>query len=185
MFQARTALGFLSALLISSQAMSQETPRSPIEFHVGAFAGMMVFDSTITVGGIKLVDQGGDAVQGGIRAGISNTGPFHFGFEVEGFLASGRSRAVIPNRGVYSLDVSSGLGAFGRVGWRTPGNSVMFLRPGVMFLNTNAGWETVPAVGVGAEIPFARGWAARLDVTYAWGSEREYYNGTAGVVFRF
>jgi hypothetical protein len=154
------------------------------ELFVNAFAGMMVFDSTITVGPTKLVDQGGDAIQGGLRLGWINESPgLHYGVEAEGLLASGRSRAVIPPD-VYSLSIHGGLGAYARLGWRTQGNSIMFVRAGALFLNTNQGWETLPAIGVGAEIPFAPRWAVRMDLTYAW-DRVEFYNGTLGVVWRF
>jgi hypothetical protein len=180
----------LMAWLTVNKAKAEELPPGG-QFYIGAFAGMTVFDSTVTIGGVKpidqveLVDQGGDAFQGGIRAGWINSAAFHFGVEVEGLLASGRSRAVIPGVGTYSRDVTSGVGAFARVGWRTQGNAIMFLRPGIQYLNTSSGWEAVPAIGIGAEIPIGRNWAARLDVSYAWGNQVEYYNGTIGVIWRF
>jgi hypothetical protein len=178
------------AYLTLTKAKADETPRAG-QFFVNVFAGMMVFDSTVTVGGIKLIDQGGDASQGGIRAGWINGGAFHLGVEVEGLLASGRSRAYIPAGNatggvtdIYSRDVSGGYGIYGRIGWRTRGNSIMFLRPGIQYLNTSAGWDTAPAIGVSAEVPIEQDWAMRLDATYAKG-DIEYYNGTIGIVFRF
>lgn len=174
----------LMAWLTVNKAKAEELPPGG-QFYIGAFAGMMVFDSTVTVGGVKLVDQGGDAFQGGIRAGWINSAAFHFGVEVEGLLASGRSRAVIPGVGTYSRDVTSGVSAFARVGWRTQGNAIMFLRPGIQYLNTSSGWEVAPAIGVGAEIPLGRNWAARLDILYAWLDKLEFYTGTIGVIWRF
>jgi hypothetical protein len=170
--------------LLTLGLMLSLTTSAKAEFFINPFAGMMVFDSTVTVGTTKLVDQGGDAIQGGVRLGWINNQPgLHYGVEADGLLASGRSRAVIPPD-IYSYSIHGGLGAYGRLGWRTNGNSIMFLRAGVQFLNTNQGWETLPAIGAGAEIPFAPNWAVRLDLTYAW-DRVEFYNGTVGVVWRF
>jgi hypothetical protein len=156
--------------------------------YVGAFAGVALFDSTVTVGGVKLVDQGGDAAMAGVRAGWGRAWPagLYLGGEVEGFAASGRSRAVV-NGQVYSLSLRGGAGAYGRIGFApADGRALFFARAGVQAVDTSQGWQTTPAVGLGAEVPFLGTWAARIDAGYAWGSDgRELYSVTAGLVRRW
>lgn len=96
-----------AAVLIVSPSLAMA------EVYVNPFAGMLVFDTTTTVGGVKLVDQGGDASQAGIRVGYGHRWPggLYLGAEAEGFLASGRSRAVV-NGETYSWSVNGGAGAY-------------------------------------------------------------------------
>ena len=162
------------------------TGDAPAQGYVNAFAGMAVFDSTVSVGGVKLVDQGGDAAVGGLRIGYGHRWPsgLYLGAEVEGFAAHGRSRAVVNGVG-YSLDLRGGVGGFARLGWVPHGgSSLFFARAGVQMLSVSRGWDAVPALGVGAEVPFAGSWYARADLTYAWNGV-ETYQGTIGIGRRF
>jgi hypothetical protein len=169
----------LALLLAPVPALAQPQP------YVNLFAGAVVFDSTVTVGGTKLIDQGGDALALGARVGVGNSAPgVYFGGEVEGFLASGRSRALV-NGEVYSLSLRSGAGAYGRVGWRTYGNSIFFARGGYLAVNTNRGWRSAPAAGIGAEVPFGPGWTARIDLGFASVGGVEHYQMNAGISYRF
>ncbi len=154
-------------------------------FYVNPFVGAMVLDSTVTVGDTKLVDQGGDALMGGLRAGWGRrfSSGLYLGAEAEGFLASGRSRAVVNGVG-YSYAVNDGVGAYARAGWMTQGGALFFARVGGLSLGTSQGRQNIPSAGVGAEVPFAPRWAARIDGGYSW-NRVEHYTITAGIVYRF
>lgn len=170
--------------IVAAALLAAATLPAKAESYVNVFAGAATFDSTVTVGGVKLIDQGGDALSGGLRVGWGMTQQdVYYGLEAEGFLAHGRSRAVV-NGNVYSWELRGGLGAYGRFGWRT-GDAIFYGRGGVLALDTNQGWETRPAVGGGAEVPFGPGWAFRVDVTYSWSSGPEVYQGTIGITRRF
>lgn len=149
------------------------------EFYVNPFAGMTIFDSTVTVGGTKLIDQGGDAINFGVRAGWLSSGPYFFGGEIEGNGFSGRSRAIV-NGQTYNYALEWGVGAYGRVGWRTLNSSAFFARAGVLTTNQ----DTRPDFGVGAEVWIGNGLLARIDLGYAPG-DVEFYRMTGGLVFRF
>jgi hypothetical protein len=168
-------LGALVGALLSTSAMAR--------CDVGAFAGVTVLDSTVVVGDTKLVDQGGDAAMAGLRAGCGYRWPagLYLGAEAEVFASQGRSRAVVNGVG-YSLDLNGGTGAFARVGWETRGSALFYGRAGVQAIFTSQGTQVVPAIGIGAEVPFAPRWRARVDITYAWNSV-EYYQMTAGVAY--
>lgn len=190
----RTLLAaFFYAPLMAALAAPFAPAPARADFFVNLYAGAAAMDSTQTVGGVKMIDQGGDYYMGGVRIGydwIAQNGVF-VGAEGEGFLGHGRSRALV-NGDLFSYTVRGGLGAYGRLGWRTrDSNARFFARAGVLGLNTNSGWDMQPAVGLGAEVPFGPGWAARLDGTYSWGARDgtrggiEHYQLTGGVVYRF
>ena len=168
---------FAAALALPGAAQAQG--------YVNAFAGAMVTDTTVTVGGVKLVDQGGDALAAGLRAGWGHRFPagLYLGAEAELFGASGRSRACV-NGECYSRALNGGAGAFGRVGWQMQAGALFFARAGGQAMFTSQGTQRVPAVGAGAEVPIAGRWFARVDLTYAAGSV-ETYQGTAGVGVRW
>jgi hypothetical protein len=175
-----TAFAFLAGFAITGNG------DAPAQGYVNVFAGMAVFDSTVTVGGVKLVDHGGDAAMAGARIGWGHRFPagLYLGAEAELFGASGRSRAVV-NGQAYSHELRGGAGGFGRIGFAPgDGRALFFVRGGAQALFTSRGTEWVPAVGAGAEIPFAGRWFARVDVTYAWNGI-ETYQGTVGVGRRF
>lgn len=174
---ASAALGLGAAPVLANEARSS--------FYVGAFAGVMLLDQTRTIGGTKLVDLGGDAAVGGLRGGWGYRfgSGLYMGAEIEGFLGAGRARAVV-NGVAYSYDVKNGGAAYGLVGWQTAGGALFFARGGVLSLGTNDGRETLPSFGLGAEVPFAPGWSARIDGGYAW-NDVEHYTLTAGIVRRF
>lgn len=149
------------------------------EVYANPFAGMTVFDSTVTVGGTKLIDQGGDAVIGGVRLGIQSEGSFLYGAELEAFGGTGRSRAIV-NGETYSVNLDYGVGAYARIGWRTRGQALGFFRIGV--LNTNI--DTRVDFGAGAEIPISNRMRFRIDLGYAPG-DIEFYRLTGGIVIAF
>jgi hypothetical protein len=154
--------------------------------YVNAFAGAVVMDSTVTVGGVKLIDQGGDAFNAGLRAGWGRVLPsgIYIGAEAELFGAAGRSRAVV-NGAVYNLALNGGAAGFVRAGWQPHGSGALFFaRGGAQALFTSQGAQVVPAIGIGAEVPISGRWFARVDLTYAWNST-EFYQGNAGVGFRW
>jgi hypothetical protein len=161
---------------------------APAQSYVNAFAGVTLFDSTKTVGGVKLIDQGGDAATAGLRAGWGHRFPagLYLGAEAELFGASGRSRACV-NGQCFSFTVDGGAGAFARAGWETQGRALFFVRGGTQVLFTNQGTQWAPAIGIGAEIPFAPRWRARLDITYAWTDrdKREFTQVSAGAVYEW
>jgi hypothetical protein len=172
------ATALLAALAMPGAAQAQG--------YVNAFAGAVAMDSTQTVGGVKLIDQGGDAFNAGMRAGWGRVLPsgIYIGAEAELFGASGRSRAVV-NGAVYNLALNGGAGGFVRAGWQPHGSGALFFaRGGSQALFTSQGTQIVPAIGLGAEVPFSARWFARVDLTYAW-SGVETYQGTAGIGVRW
>lgn len=175
------ALAVVLASPLASPAFAQG-------LYVNPFAGMVVVDSTITVGEQKLVDQGGDMLAAGVRGGwgVRRPSGLYLGAEVEAWGASGRSRACV-NGQCFSYALDGGVGAFARVGWQTEGRALFFVRGGTQALFSNQGTQWAPAVGIGAEVPFAPRWRARLDVTYAWTSQdrREFTQVSVGVVREF
>jgi hypothetical protein len=175
---ARTALA--AAALLAAAAAAHAQP------YAEAFAGMTAFDSTIEIGGQKLVDQGGDAVMLGARAGWGHRWPsgVYVGFEGDVFATNGRSRACV-NGDCYAFSLRSGAGAYARLGWAPDdGRSLFYIRAGAQGWNTAQGWRAVPAIGAGAEIPFARTWFVRVDGTYA-ADGVETYQGTLSLGVRF
>jgi hypothetical protein len=186
---ARLVLGLLVAAPLPAVAQNSS-------WHVNVFAGVGVLDQTRTVGGVKLVDLGGDFLLGGLRAGwgYSFVGGLYLGAEFEGFAASGRARAVVSNE-AYSYSVRGGLGTYARAGWQSQGGALFFGRAGLLMMNTNEGWRGLPALGVGAEVPIANlpgdnaaarpaNVSLRVDLTYAW-DRVEHYMGTVGAVVRW
>lgn len=154
-------------------------------FYASPFAGMIVTDSTVTVGGQKLVDQGGDMLAAGLRGGWGAVRPggLYLGAEVEGWGAAGRSRACV-NGSCFSFSVDGAVGGFARVGWQTPGRALGYTRLGGQALFTSQGTQIAPAIGIGAEIPVGPRWRVRLDVTYAWTTQdrREFTQVSLGAV---
>jgi hypothetical protein len=172
-------LAFLAGFALTSNG------DAPAQSYVNAFAGVTLFDSTQTVGGVKLIDQGGDAATAGLRAGWGHRFPagLYLGAEAELFGASGRSRACV-NGECYNLALDGGAGAFARAGWQAQqGGAIFYARGGGQALFTSQGTQIVPALGIGAEVPIAGRFSARIDATYAWNAT-EFYQITAGVVFR-
>jgi hypothetical protein len=173
------AASMLAALAVPAHA------QSPL--YIEGFAGAVLMDSTITVGGVKLVDQGGDALMGGLRAGYRHrfgTG-LVLGFEGDAWVANGRSRAVV-NGEQYSRRLGGGAGLYGRVGLSLQGRETLYLRAGVQWWEVNGSLSGMPAVGGGAEVPFGGAFYGRVDLTYAWdGRGVEHYQGTAGIGLRF
>jgi hypothetical protein len=156
-------------------------------FYIEGFAGAVLMDSTITVGGVKLVDQGGDALMGGLRAGYRHdfVGGLMLGVEADLWTASGRSRAVVSGS-EYSRRLGGGLGLYGRVAFSQPRGGTLYLRGGVQWWEVNGSLSPMPAVGGGAEVPFGGGFYGRVDLTYAWdGRGVEHYQGTVGIGLRF
>jgi hypothetical protein len=142
---------------------------------------MLVFDSTVTVGEQKLVDQGGDALTAGVRLGYGHrfANGFYLSIEGEAFGASGRSRAVV-NGQQYSYQPNAGGGAFVRAGWQMQSGALFYARVGAQVFYTNTRTEVAPAIGAGAEVIMSGPWFARIDLTYA-NSSIETYQGTVGV----
>lgn len=163
-----------AALLAGSGGLAQA------EVYVNPFAGMLVTDTTAHIGTQTVPDMGGDAPLGGIRVGVQSEGPFLYGAELEAFGADGRSRLMLNNGMTYTVNYDYGVGAYGRIGWRTTGQSIAFARVGV--LNTNV--DTRVDFGIGAEVPFSEKVRFRVDLGYAPG-DIEFYRLTAGVVFAF
>lgn len=174
MFRAAIAAALLAAAPAHAQPYAE------------AFAGMAAFDSTVSLGGTQLVDKGGDAAMAGVRAGWGHRWPsgVYIGAEGDVFATSGRSRACV-NGECHSFTLRSGAGAYARLGWAPDdGRSLFYIRAGAQAWNTSAGWRVVPAIGAGAEIPFARTWFVRLDGTYAVNGV-ETYQGTLSLGARF
>lgn len=171
------------SLLAAGAVVALAASPAKAQLYVGAFAGATLLDQTVTVGGVKLVDLGADIFLGGLQVGWGHRfqSGLYLGAEAEGFLATGRARAMVNGVG-YSYDVNAGLGVYGRVGWSSQPGMLFFARAGVFFSDTNYGWQTLPAVGVGAELPISNRWSARIDFTYAW-NDVEYYIAKVGVVY--
>lgn len=168
----------LAALLCMMAIPAMAEDRLPGGAYAELAAGMTTFDSTRTVGDVKLIDLGGDAGQGGGRVGYGWTrNALYIGVEADVFGFYGRSRAVV-NGQVYSYEPSIMAGGYARLG-AVRGASLFYVRAGAQ------AWDGVgvPAVGVGAEIPFGR-FYARIDATYSW-NEIERYQGTVALGFRF
>ena len=171
---------FKTTLLATALVGALAATPAKAEFYVNPFAGMLVTDTTADIGTQRVPDLGGDAVLAGVRAGWNSNNAFLYGVELEAFAADGRSRLMLNNGLTYTQNYDYGVGAYGRVGWRTPGNAIAFARVGV--LNTNV--DTRVDFGVGAEIPMATNVRFRIDLGYAPG-DIEFYRLTAGVVFAF
>lgn len=165
----------LATALVGGFALS--TNPASAEIYVNPFAGMMVTDTTADIGDQRVPDMGGDAPMAGIRIGVQSEGSFLYGAELEAFGANGRSRLMLNNGQTYTVNYDYGVGAYGRIGWRTNGQSLAFLRVGV--LNTNV--DTRVDFGIGAEVPFSEKVRFRVDIGYAPG-DIEFYRLTAGIV---
>jgi len=156
--------------------------------HVDIFAGAQLMDRTETVGGVKLIDLGGDAMRAGLRAGYGYRWPsnLYLGGELDGWLASGRARAVV-NGWTFSVTEQGGVGAYARIGARgATSGTMIYARVGVQNFQTNVGSDTTPAVGIGAEVGLGGSWAIRLDLTYSWaGDGTERYQGDVALQWRF
>lgn len=168
------------ALLLATALLGGTGGLAKAEFYVNPFVGMLVTDTTARVGSEKIVDLGGDAPFAGVRVGWNSNGSFLYGAELEAFAADGRSRLMFTNGLTYTQDYNYGVGAYGRMGWRTPGNAIAFVRVGV--LNTNV--DTRVDFGVGAEIPMAPNTRVRIDLGYAPG-DIEFYRLSVGIVVAF
>lgn len=168
------------ALLLATALLSGTAGLAKAEFYVNPFAGMMVTDTTADIGTQRIPDMGGDASLAGIRLGIQSEGSFLYGAELEAFGANGRSRLMLNNGMTYTVNYDYGVGAYGRIGWRTHGQSLGFFRVGV--LNTNV--DTRVDFGIGAEVPFSEKVRFRVDLGYAPG-DIEFYRLTAGIAIAF
>jgi hypothetical protein len=158
------------------------------DFYINLGAGMGMMDATTYVADQKQVDNGGDYALAILRAGWGTTftSGAYIGLEAGGAVAQGRSRLVVNGVG-YSHEINGFAEIMGRIGWETRGNSLFFVRAGTIAMFTNQGTDWMPAVGMGAEVPFAPRWRARIEVTYAWTDreKREHLMAVAGVVREF
>ncbi len=156
-------------------------------FYADGFVGVGLFDSTQTVGGVKLIDQGGDYLSYGARAGYGwrFLQGLYLGGEAELWGTNGgRSRAVV-NGDVYNYSINIGGGAFARFGYSPQNTRALFYtRLGMQFRDTNQGTDYPFAVGLGAEVPVSNGYL-RVDFTYSKASGVELYQTTAGFGWRF
>lgn len=180
------AAAFLAgfALTAIGDAPAQVSP------FVGARAGMMLFDSTVQAGPIKLVDQGGDAPAYALFGGADyrfGNGLF-LGAEALLGTSAGRSRLVM-NGVDYTMSIPVYAEAALRAGWRMRSGAAFYLRAGGMFADVQegprGGWRASPLVGIGAEIPFHGGWFARLDASWSDLAGLEVWQAGAGVGWRW
>lgn len=148
----------LLAGILAAPSIALAQPR------VDIFGGLSLLDATVG----RNVDQGGDGLRLGARVGydwIIPGGPFA-GVEAQASVSNLCSRMP----GWHTCERWQA-GAFGRVGYATPGGALIYGRVGAVtarFTGTPGSRTAIaPAVGVGAEIPFAGRAFARIDGTYA------------------
>lgn len=176
-------------------------------FYVSGFAGMIVLDSTVefpetpTRPAAKFVDQGGDGVILGARAGWGRlvTQRVYLGGELEATIPWNVTSRLMAFGTEYRARLRSEFGAFARIGWSFDSRSLVFLRAGLTIptqnfqsvengSNARANWTAVPTLGVGAEVPIGGSWAARVDASYSWpngANAIESYRLTASLTYRF
>jgi opacity protein-like surface antigen len=181
---------------------------APVEgFYVSTGGGMVVLDSTVSFPATptrqagKFVDQGGDGVIFGARAGWGQlvTQHTYLGGEIEGHLPWNVTSRLKAYGAEYRARLRAEVGVFGRAGWSPDGRSLIFARVGFVvpiqrFESVADGnrarpeWTPVPTIGAGAEIAITSRWAVRLDMSYSWPSGVnviELYRMTAWLSYRF
>jgi hypothetical protein len=191
------ASGLMVALAGQAAAQRRETISAPVVgVYVGIFAGAVALDSTInlqadgTRPGAKLVDQGGDGAIVGLRTGWGTLVSQHVytGLELEGVVPIDANSRYDVNGLRYRRRLQNEVGAYGRVGWSPDGYSLLFLRGGLAVPLTTVDQRVIAIIGAGAEVPFGRRFAGRVDISYSFpsgGAHLETYRLTAGVVLRF
>lgn len=180
-----------SALVTTALLIGGVGSASAQQVYVGAFTGANLTDTTVNVGGVKLIDQGGDAFLAGIRVGIQtpNRSGWFAGVEAEAATYEGRSRAVV-NGDVFNYAIQQSYGVYGRFG-ASNGRGSVYFRPGYVYLNTSMGNQGVPSLGGGIEVRWTNDIAFRLDAAYTWYNpgwaldKVENYQITFGVSYYF
>lgn len=161
-------------------------PPAFTQVYLGASLSAITFDRTVTVNGVKLVDQGGDAFAAGPLLGVQRVlaSGLVLGAEASWQAVHGRSRAVVGGV-AYSYEPQHVGSMLAIVGW-APGDrrSRLLLMGGVQMWTQSSRTDVVPVVGIGAEIPvFGRGFV-RPQVMYAW-NQTERYQMTVTMGWRF
>ena len=194
------------AILATAPAARAEESRFS-GFHLGAFAGVALIDSTVefpataTHPAAKFVDQGGDGPIFGIRGGWGAMIGDQTYAGVEGeFLVPYNVTSRLMALGVeYRARLRNEFGLYGRIGIMPDRASLLYLRAGLTIPRQNfevvqggnapgADWSLVPAIGLGAEGFVSRNLALRLDATYSvptGTNKMESWRVTAGVVWHF
>lgn len=200
------ASALISLPLLATQAAASD--RRPVEGpYIGAFAGLIVLDSTVvfpatsTRPAAKFVDQGGDGIAFGLRAGWGrlvgeNT---YVGIELEGILPHNATSRLMAAGMEYRARLRSEVGLYGRLGWSPDGRNLIYTRFGLTVpkqnyqsvrepANARAEWTPVPTIGVGHEIALTDRVSTRVDVTYSFPNGPnilESYRMTLGLTYRF
>ena len=206
LLRAAPMFAVLPLVLYSANASAAE-PRPVEGAYVGVFAGFLALDSTIVFPATasrpaaKYVDQGGDGIAFGLRAGWGRlvTQHTYAGIEIEGLLPHNTTSRLMAMGLEYRARMRSEIGVYGRLGWSPDGRNLLYTRFGLTIpkqnyqsvrepANASAEWSPVPAFGVGHEIALTDRISTRLDVTYSFPSGdniMESYRMTIGVTYRF
>jgi opacity protein-like surface antigen len=176
-------------------------------FHVGAFGGATILDSTVTLPAAPgrpaatFVDQGGDGFIFGLRAGWGTMidERAYAGIEGEFLVPYNVTSRLMALGAEYRARLRNEFGLYGRLGYAPSADAMVYLRAGVTLPRQSfqsvgsaapggADWTLVPAFGLGGEVHVTRDVALRFDVTYSIpsGENRiESWRMTAGVLWRF
>ena len=176
-------------------------------FHIGAFGGAAILDSTVTFPAragqpaATFVDQGGDGFIFGARAGWGTmiSGRAYAGAEGEFLLPYNVTSRLMALGAEYRARLRNEAGLYGRIGYVPDRNAMLYFRAGLTVPRqnfqsvengapANADWTLVPAFGVGGEVHVTQSVAIRFDATYSVpsGANRiESWRMTAGVLWRF
>lgn len=204
-----SALAMLGCLAFAPQHAWADGRNAEVDgYYVGLFAGAVVIDSTVdfpateTRPAGRIVDQGGDGLILGVRAGwgtmLDRT--IYAGFEGEIVLPHNVTSRLDAYGAEYRARLRNELGVYGRLGWVTYGHSLIYLRAGVSVPRQNfesvqggndaksADFTLVPTIGGGMEMNFSQRLFGRADITYSWPTGEnaiESYRFTAGLGMRF
>ena len=133
------------------------------EFYVGGFGTYTTIDSTVTRGPFSFVDQGGDGLGVGLRAGAGwrPFRPLYTGIELEGIrhIATSSRNSVVSYRATPLWTGS----VFARLGMDIHDRGMVYLRGGASATRIQ-GTDTITtaAGGGGLEIVLTERWSAHL-----------------------
>lgn len=197
--------GALVAVALAGTARAEDSRLAG--FHIGAFGGAAILDSTVTLPAAPgrpsatFVDQGGDGFVFGLRAGWGRMieDRAHAGIEAEYLVPYNVTSRLMALGAEYRARLRNEAGLYGRIGYAPARDAMVYLRAGVTLprqsfrsvaqgVSAGADWTLVPAFGLGGEVHVTERLALRLDATYSIpsGENRiESWRMTAGVLWRF
>lgn len=169
----------MRALLVALSLLFGTAAQAQTQIYVGAFGTAAFIDSIVRQNGVEAVDQGGEGLGIGVRAGAgwNVTIPVFLGIEAEFTRHLNASSRLSPADYRATMLWTGGL--FLRAGWTINPHGMIYARGGGAATRIQ-GDETLisPAAGGGVEMTIIPGWSARVDATHYFPAGEDKFEST-------